>query len=164
MICSTVFINCASKKTPEEIYTPSAKIIEIKQNTPLYKTWNRWDESNSSSIIVGNKISEFASLESILADDPHSDVVNKMKDYLFYKNASRWCVSFGLLGFIFSYQKKSDGDERYLNPDLATPSALLFTLGMISLNKAENLLEEARSIHNNRLNSLPFVSYTWSFQ
>jgi hypothetical protein len=159
---------CATTKSTETGYVPSAKIIEIKKDTPIYSTWDRWDEQQSSAFIMGKKqIVEGANLENILADDPDPRVVEKLKKANFWKTSGLIVGLIGAFTLLFGSWKKmpaQQGETYGTDWGLVDPGILLYTSGILVEHFTAGMyIREAQSIHNGRLNQAPGVSWNWSF-
>jgi hypothetical protein len=161
-------IGCAAKKVSETEYIPTKKIVEIKKDTPIYSTWDRWSERESTALILGKKqIIEGANLRIILADDPDPRVVEKLEKAQFWKRSGLIVGLIGAVAMLYGSSKKMpspSGDYYGTDWGLVDSGVFMYTSGILVQHYTAGMyVREAQSIHNSRLNQGPGVSWNWSF-
>lgn len=150
--------SCAQKKVAEESYAPSREVVRVKSDTPIVKLWDRWNERSDGHVLVGGKdVVSGMHLPALLADDPSPEVVSKAK------SAETWRVvgaaSVGIAGLsaivaALGHSKNEKGERSFgtaaLN-SLWVTTGIAASLGIVSLTISSSLLDDAQSMHNDRI-------------
>ena len=157
---------CSSVKYKEEEYLPSSKLIERKKDTPVYSTWDRWQERNGRQLIIGeNQLVEGINLHDVLQEDPDPAVVNSIG------KADFWLKSFGYIGMasllvaLYGLGKTNPEDGTHGDPHVGYPAFGFCIVSILTgVAISEHYIEQAQSIHNARINRGPQVTFNWSFK
>ena len=167
-------VGCSSVSRHEG-YTPSEKAIEIKENTPIHRAWNRYAEIKRASYLVDDKVLNEQGLVAVLGNSPDKKVTKKVKDFKFYQ-AGMWISYYGFFWATLDYVGKKIGvgkdekEEIDVSDNVKAKSLQLTVLtGAIFgyfLYKKNQSLDEGVSIHNKRIGDkdiLTTLNYRFKF-
>jgi len=150
---------CSSAKKKSIAYMPSAKTIEIKSDSPIYSIWNRWNESSGDSYLVKNEeIISKRGMESFLADDPDPLVISKVQASKTWHSigggAFAGALATGLAAGL-GYSRDDETNERAMSIPVINAlwgvTGILAAFGTFSLIHANVKIDQARTLHNNRI-------------
>lgn len=169
-----MLVGCSSIQR-DEGFTPTEKAVEIKENTPIYRAWNRYAEIKRAPYLVENKVFNADGIIAVLGNSPDSKVTQKIKDFKFYE-IGMWVSYYGFLWAAWDYfgEKvgvgKGDKEEINASDEVKAKSLQITVLtGAIFgyfLYKKNQSLDEGISIHNKRIGDkdiLTTLNYRFKF-
>lgn len=165
-------VSCSSVKHHES-FEPTKKAVDIKENTPIHRVWNRSTEAKSAGYLVKDAAYSQEDILAILDNDPNSEVTDKVKEskmYLRFAQAANLAFTWAFLDFLIAKTGEDEDTGKQRASDEVKSkslqlSAATFGLFAYFLHKKNQAIDEGISIHNKRIGDKEILTtFNYSFK